>query len=222
MGGRVHHPEPICHVDLRSNFFIPGGGGGYIVQNQKCHLDLKSNFFIPGGGPTSSRTKMSHWPEIQLFHSWGGGALFRTKNVTLTWNLTFSFLGGWGGAYIIQNQNVTLTWDSTFSFLGGGYIIQNQKCHLDHLDLKSSFFIPWGGGTSSRTKMSHWPEMQLFHSWGGVHHPEPKNVTLTWDWTFSFRGGGGGYIVHNQKCHLDHLDLKSNFFIRGGGGYICG
>ena len=72
-GGRL--VKNTCWPQLFSIAFMfisINGGGGYIVQKQKCHLDLKSNFFILGGG-TSSRTKMLRWPEIQLFPFLGGG-----------------------------------------------------------------------------------------------------------------------------------------------------
>ena len=39
----VHLPEPKCHLDLTSNFFIPGGGGHQ--PEPKCHLDLKLENF---------------------------------------------------------------------------------------------------------------------------------------------------------------------------------
>ena len=74
---------------------------------------------------------------------------------------------------------------------------------------------------------------------GGGYISQKQNVTLTWNPTFSFFGGG----VHQleSKCHLDlrfqlfhfwgegvhqpeakcHLDLESNFFILVGGGVHC-
>ena len=47
--GGVHHPEPKCHVDLISNFFI--SGGGYISQKQNVTLTWNPTFlFFLGGG----------------------------------------------------------------------------------------------------------------------------------------------------------------------------
>ena len=39
VGGGVHHPEPKCHIDLRSNFSIPGGGVHH--PEPQCHVDTK-------------------------------------------------------------------------------------------------------------------------------------------------------------------------------------
>ena len=51
--GGVHHPEPKCHIDLRSNFFIPGGWGTlYIVHTL-------SNPHFSGGNWVSSLMSIS-------------------------------------------------------------------------------------------------------------------------------------------------------------------
>ena len=60
-------PEPKSHIDLKSNFFISGGGEGGHHPELKCHVDLKSNFFISGVG---------------------GGDIAQNQNVMLTWNPT--------------------------------------------------------------------------------------------------------------------------------------
>ena len=47
--GEVHHPKSKCHIELKSNFSIPGGIVGVHHPEPKCHVDLKSNFSIPAG-----------------------------------------------------------------------------------------------------------------------------------------------------------------------------
>ena len=85
---------------------------------------------------------MLPWPEIQLYHSWGG--------------------------YMSQNQNVTLTWDFNFSIPGGVHQPE-PKCHID---LRFQLSHSWGGGagTPARTKMSHWLEISTFPFLGQKVH----------------------------------------------------
>ena len=64
--------------------------------------------------------------------------------------IAFMFSSISGGGHISQNQNATLTCIQLFH-LGGGVHQPESKCHLD---LESNFFIPGGGGTSARIKMS--------------------------------------------------------------------
>ena len=53
---------------------------------------------------------------------------------------------------------------------------------------------------------------------GGGYISQNQNVTLTCIQLFHSWGGGGGLHQPESKCHLD---LESNFFITGGGGYIA-
>ena len=204
-----------------------------------------SLFNFWGVGGTSASTKMSHWPEISTFPFLGGGYISLNQNVTLTWDFnfpipgrgtpartkmshcpeisTFPILGGGREGYISQNQNVTLTWDF---ILGGGVHQPEPKCNIN---LR---FHSGGGGTSARTKMSHWYEISFFGG-GGVHQPEPKchidlrfhswgrgytsqnqNVTLIWDFIL----WGGGTSARTKMSHRKSLELASTFPFLGGGG----
>ena len=45
-GGAVHQPEPQCHLDLKSNFIILGGGGKRYIASHSNLLQI----FQSGGG----------------------------------------------------------------------------------------------------------------------------------------------------------------------------
>ena len=60
-GGWVHHPEPKCHLDLKSTFFI-SGERGYISQNQNVTLTPNPTFsFLVGGGGGIFSVYLTNW-----------------------------------------------------------------------------------------------------------------------------------------------------------------
>ena len=99
-----HRPESKCHLDLKSNFFIWGGGGELHWPEPKCHLDLKSNFldkFQIGstiGSFILGREGGFKLDPILAVSFWGGRGHFKLGPL-----LAVSFWGGReGGGYICR------------------------------------------------------------------------------------------------------------------------
>ena len=138
----VHHPEPKCHLDLKSNFFstfwkiyipniflILGKEGGNIAQKQHYTLTQNPAFSVQGGGDIITQVKFTF------------GKMYLPK--------FFLILGG--GRYIAQNQNITLTQNPTVSFLGGGVHRPSQIYLWQNLPSEKNVPILRGAGVHCKS-----------------------------------------------------------------------